>query len=388
MEFIPLPKKHIIFNLSKDTVESRIIMLEIFLEDLLMKKNICNNSDFVIFLQPSDNYRTDEPKTLSTNKRATKLIQPEHLKQLEEMKKAEEKRKKKEEKDIKKETAKRASFRKRQAISALDLYIQNTNSITLQPTNFNDKRLSKMVDLTDNALQKLSSTLETNTQAKDVDANVQSNSVLSFISPRGSPSEDNSTESPYRKSKTGKALKPENKPNSNKSQTPPFIALSPPSLRKTASTPTEVNAPPKTLPVNIPIKEKTDNGIPSPISPRLVLPSSPPSRLPPKLPSKAKSTTNNSVPEKGPPIPPVKPKNNINLVPIDQNVPSIPSVPPPSLPKNNVDIPPPIPSIPPPQLPSKVDNDDLDLVPPLPSNPPPPERGPPIPPPKKGVYIP
>ena len=51
-----LPKKHIMGNLKKDIVESRQVMLETFLEDILTKPAICQSSELFIFLQPSDNY--------------------------------------------------------------------------------------------------------------------------------------------------------------------------------------------------------------------------------------------------------------------------------------------------------------------------------------------
>ena len=51
-----LPKKHIIGNMKKDIVESRQIMLETFLDDVLTKPTICQSSELFIFLQPSDNY--------------------------------------------------------------------------------------------------------------------------------------------------------------------------------------------------------------------------------------------------------------------------------------------------------------------------------------------
>lgn len=51
-----LPKKHIIGNMKKDIVESRQIMLETFLDDVLTKQQIRESSELFIFLQPSDNY--------------------------------------------------------------------------------------------------------------------------------------------------------------------------------------------------------------------------------------------------------------------------------------------------------------------------------------------
>jgi len=91
--FVPLPKKHFINNLKNDIVESRRIVLETFLEDALMKPDVCNSSEFVIFLMPSDNYT--DAQTLSTKSKATKLKQPEHLKQQAKLKKLQEKKEKK-----------------------------------------------------------------------------------------------------------------------------------------------------------------------------------------------------------------------------------------------------------------------------------------------------
>lgn len=82
-----LPKKHLIGNLAKDIVESRRVMLETFLEDILIKPDICHSSEFVIFLQPSDNY-----KEAATSKgKVTKLQQPEHLKKREQERKLKKK---------------------------------------------------------------------------------------------------------------------------------------------------------------------------------------------------------------------------------------------------------------------------------------------------------
>lgn len=91
--FVPLPKKHFINNLKNDIVESRRIVLETFLEDALMKPDVCNSSELVIFLMPSDNYT--DAQTLSTKTKATKLKQPQHLKQQAKLKKLQEKEKKK-----------------------------------------------------------------------------------------------------------------------------------------------------------------------------------------------------------------------------------------------------------------------------------------------------
>lgn len=55
-KFVSLPKKHLVGNLGSDIVSSRRLMLENFLEDLLMKPDVRSSSDLIIFLQPSDNY--------------------------------------------------------------------------------------------------------------------------------------------------------------------------------------------------------------------------------------------------------------------------------------------------------------------------------------------
>lgn len=67
-----LPQKHFIGNLKKDIVESRKIMLETFLEDILLKPAICKSSELFIFLQPSDNYA--EPSNLPTKKTAKGML--------------------------------------------------------------------------------------------------------------------------------------------------------------------------------------------------------------------------------------------------------------------------------------------------------------------------
>merc|ERR1712137_335585 len=68
-----LPKKHIIGNMKKDIVESRQIMLETFLDDILTKPEICASSELFIFLQPSDNYESTgggiESKSLAKKKK-------------------------------------------------------------------------------------------------------------------------------------------------------------------------------------------------------------------------------------------------------------------------------------------------------------------------------
>ena len=53
---VQLTKKHLVGNLGSDIVSSRRLMLENFLEDLLMKPDVRCSSDLIIFLQPSDNY--------------------------------------------------------------------------------------------------------------------------------------------------------------------------------------------------------------------------------------------------------------------------------------------------------------------------------------------
>ena len=91
-----LPKKHIIGNLARDIIESRRVMLETFLEDVLAKPEVCQSSEFVIFLLPSDNYK----EAAAVKGKVTKLQIPEHLKQQEKQKKVEEKQTKKKKKSI------------------------------------------------------------------------------------------------------------------------------------------------------------------------------------------------------------------------------------------------------------------------------------------------
>ena len=80
--FIELPRKHMLYNLSSETIQARQIMLETFLEDILSKPLVRNSDEFVIFLSPSD--RIISP----SQRKVTKLKQPEHLK-----KQADERRK-------------------------------------------------------------------------------------------------------------------------------------------------------------------------------------------------------------------------------------------------------------------------------------------------------
>src|SRR3990167_7277937 len=80
----------------RDNIESRRVMLETFLEDVLAKPEVCQSSEFVIFLLPSDNYK----EAAAVKGKVTKLQIPEHLKQQEKQKKVEEKQKKKKKKSL------------------------------------------------------------------------------------------------------------------------------------------------------------------------------------------------------------------------------------------------------------------------------------------------
>lgn len=64
-------------------------MLEIFLEDIFTKKDVCECSDLVIFLLPSDNYKQAE----AVRNRIVKLKPPEHIKKKDEERKREKKKK-------------------------------------------------------------------------------------------------------------------------------------------------------------------------------------------------------------------------------------------------------------------------------------------------------
>jgi hypothetical protein len=77
-KFIELPKKHFIGNLSTDIIQARRVMLEAFLEDILAKSDVCDCSELVIFLSPSDNYKQAE----HVKNRVTKLVPPSQAKVL------------------------------------------------------------------------------------------------------------------------------------------------------------------------------------------------------------------------------------------------------------------------------------------------------------------
>jgi len=81
LKFVSLPKKHILGNLGTDIVESRRVVLETFLEDILIKPEVSSCSDFVIFLQPSDNYSEveqlkEEQQRSKEKDRKTMVIRP------------------------------------------------------------------------------------------------------------------------------------------------------------------------------------------------------------------------------------------------------------------------------------------------------------------------
>lgn len=94
-------------NLSSDTVESRRVMLETFLEDILSKSNVRLCDEVVVFLAPSDNYNIP-----SSKKKVTKLKQPDHLKKQEEERKKQEEEKKKQEDEKRKTIFQRSKPKK------------------------------------------------------------------------------------------------------------------------------------------------------------------------------------------------------------------------------------------------------------------------------------
>jgi hypothetical protein len=76
LKFVSLPKKHLLGNMGSEIVSSRRVMLENFLEDLLMKPEVRASSELIIFLQPSDNYSqvVDLKRTLASDAQAIESI--------------------------------------------------------------------------------------------------------------------------------------------------------------------------------------------------------------------------------------------------------------------------------------------------------------------------